>query len=154
MGRAFWDDARGYLEEQGGRASAKAVREITAIRMFKRRGIIIKKDTLLFYMELSCCAEGPFAVPDDPIFKARSELYDDPFAEYAVPQAALRFKQGFGRLIRRKTDRGVMVVLDARIATRSYGQRFLRSLPSCTVERALLGQMPDLVSQWLERPRA
>ena len=105
-------------------------------------------------LSLLVMARLPFAVPDDPIFKARSELYDDPFAEYAVPQAALRFKQGFGRLIRRKTDRGVMAVLDARIATRSYGQRFLRSLPSCTVERALLGQMPDLVSQWLERPRA
>ena len=105
-------------------------------------------------LSLLVMARLPFAVPDDPIFKARSELYDDPFAEYAVPQAALRFKQGFGRLIRRKTDRGVMVVLDARISTRSYGQRFLRSLPSCTVERALLGQMPDLVSQWLERPRA
>ena len=105
-------------------------------------------------LSLLVIARLPFAVPDDPIFKARSELYDDPFAQYAVPQAALRFKQGFGRLIRRKTDRGVMVVLDARITTRGYGQAFLSSLPSCTVEQSLLGQMPSLVSEWLKRPQA
>ena len=91
----------------------------------------------------------PFSVPDDPIFQSRSDLYDDPFNEYAVPQAALRFKQGFGRLIRRKTDRGVMVVLDGRIQSKRYGEAFLRSLPSCTVRRAPLREMPDMVSAWL-----
>ncbi len=91
----------------------------------------------------------PFSVPDDPIFQARSELFDDPFGEYAVPQAILRFKQGFGRLIRRKTDRGVMVVLDGRIHTKPYGQSFLRSLPTCTVHRVAARQMPALVTQWL-----
>jgi predicted DnaQ family exonuclease/DinG family helicase len=91
----------------------------------------------------------PFSVPDDPVFQARSELFDDPFGEYAVPQAVLRFKQGFGRLIRRKTDRGVMVVLDGRIHTKPYGQSFLRSLPTCTVHRVAARQMPALVTQWL-----
>ncbi|MCH8007342.1 MAG: 3'-5' exoribonuclease [Chloroflexi bacterium] len=105
-------------------------------------------------LSLLVMARLPFSVPNDPIFRARSELYDDPFSQYAVPQAALRFKQGFGRLIRRKTDRGVMVVLDARITTRAYGQTFLHSLPPCTVETALLRQMPDLVSQWLGRPES
>ena len=53
-------------------------------------------------LSLLVVARLPFAVPDDPIFQARSELHDNPFNEYALPQAALRFKQGFGRLIRRK----------------------------------------------------
>jgi DNA polymerase-3 subunit epsilon/ATP-dependent DNA helicase DinG len=95
----------------------------------------------------------PFSVPSDPIFQARSELYEDAFGEYAVPQAALRFKQGFGRLIRRKTDRGVMVVLDGRVQSKSYGQSFLRSLPACTVKRVPLREMPDLVEQWLAQER-
>jgi DNA polymerase-3 subunit epsilon/ATP-dependent DNA helicase DinG len=93
----------------------------------------------------------PFAVPDDPIFKTRSELYDDPFSQYAVPLAVLRFKQGFGRLIRRKTDRGVMAVLDGRICSRTYGQTFLRSLPSCGLERARVRELPGLAAAWLGR---
>ncbi len=100
-------------------------------------------------LSLLVMARLPFSVPDDPIFQARSELFDDPFNQYAVPQAALRFKQGFGRLIRRKTDRGVMVVLDGRIHTKSYGQAFLRSLPACTLQRAPARQVPGLVAQWL-----
>ncbi|MEX1253566.1 MAG: helicase C-terminal domain-containing protein [Dehalococcoidia bacterium] len=95
----------------------------------------------------------PFSVPSDPIFQARSELYEDAFNEYAVPQAALRFKQGFGRLIRRKSDRGVMVVLDGRVQSKSYGQAFLRSLPACTVKRVPLREMPDLLEQWLAQER-
>ena len=91
----------------------------------------------------------PFSVPSDPLFEARSELFDDPFNEYAVPQAALRFKQGFGRLIRRKTDRGVMVVLDGRIHSKSYGAIFLGSLPSCAVQKLPLREMPGQVAQWL-----
>ena len=94
-------------------------------------------------------ARLPFSVPDDPVFQARSELFDDPFSQYALPQAVLRFKQGFGRLIRRKTDRGAMVVLDSRIQSKQYGQSFLRSLPPCTVQRVPVRQMPALVSQWL-----
>ena len=91
----------------------------------------------------------PFSVPSDPVFQARSELYDDPFNQYAVPQAALRFKQGFGRLIRRKTDRGVMVALDGRLHSKGYGKAFLRSLPPCAVQRVPLRQMPGLVAEWL-----
>lgn len=100
-------------------------------------------------LSLLIMARLPFSVPDDPIFQARSELFDDPFNQYAVPQAVLRFKQGFGRLIRRKTDRGVMAVLDARVATKAYGGAFLRSLPSCTARRVALREMPGLVSEWL-----
>ncbi len=100
-------------------------------------------------LSLLVMARLPFSVPDDPIFQARSELFEDPFSQYALPQAVLRFKQGFGRLIRRKTDRGAMVVLDSRIQSKQYGQSFLRSLPPCTVQRVPVRQMPALVSQWL-----
>jgi len=94
-------------------------------------------------------ARLPFAVPTDPVFAARSELYEDPFNEYALPQAVIRFKQGFGRLIRTKSDRGVLVVLDPRIVTKQYGTAFLRSLPGCTVRQAAMREMPGHVGQWL-----
>ncbi|MDM7998729.1 MAG: helicase C-terminal domain-containing protein [Dehalococcoidia bacterium] len=91
----------------------------------------------------------PFAVPTDPVFSARAEMFDDPFNEYMVPQAVLRFKQGFGRLIRSWTDRGVLVILDRRVQTKSYGRIFLDSLPKCTVKRGGLRQMPQEVVDWL-----
>ena len=71
-------------------------------------------------------ARLPFNVPTEPIFAARSEEYENSFMEYAVPQAVLRFRQGFGRLIRSKGDRGVVVVLDSRIVTKQYGRMFLQ----------------------------
>ncbi len=91
----------------------------------------------------------PFAVPTDPIFAARSELFDDPFNEYMVPRAVLRFKQGFGRLIRSWSDRGAVVILDRRVQSKSYGRVFLDSLPRCTVKRGGLRQMPQEVVSWL-----
>ena len=101
---------------------------------------------------LSCLviARLPFSVPTDPIFAARSETFDDPFGEYAVPQAILRFRQGFGRLIRSKTDRGVVVVLDKRLLTKFYGRAFLDSLPECTVMRASLAELPRLAARWID----
>jgi ATP-dependent DNA helicase DinG len=92
----------------------------------------------------------PFSVPDDPIFAARSETFDNPFAEYAVPESVLRFRQGFGRLIRTKTDRGVVVILDRRVVTKSYGPMFLNSLPDCMQVRSSLVKLPDAVKRWLE----
>ncbi|KKL61902.1 hypothetical protein LCGC14_2190570, partial [marine sediment metagenome] len=77
----------------------------------------------------------PSSVPNDPVFQARSELYEDPFNQYAVPQAVLRFKQGFGRLIRSTTDTGFVVCLDHRIVTRGYGRAFLDALPDVEVVR-------------------
>ena len=100
-------------------------------------------------LSLLVMARLPFSVPTDPVFQARSDLFDEPFAQYALPQAVLRFKQGFGRLIRRKTDRGVMVVLDRRIRSKSYGGAFLRSLPACEVQDAPLRDLPRLVADWL-----
>jgi len=91
----------------------------------------------------------PFAVPDDPVFAARSETFENPFAEYAVPEAILQFRQGFGRLIRTKTDRGVVVILDKRILTKSYGEMFLNSLPACTRVRASVTKLPEAARRWL-----
>ncbi len=77
----------------------------------------------------------PFSVPDDPITEARIELIksrgENPFLKYQVPQAITVFKQGFGRLIRSKSDRGVVAILDPRIKTRYYGRAFISALPKC-----------------------
>ncbi|MDI6856777.1 MAG: helicase C-terminal domain-containing protein [Dehalococcoidia bacterium] len=102
-------------------------------------------------LSLLVIARLPFSVPTDPIFASRSELFDDPFMQYALPQAVLRFKQGFGRLIRRKTDRGVVVVLDRRIKSKAYGRAFLESLPACTLREEPLRAMPQAVRDWLSR---
>lgn len=79
----------------------------------------------------------PFSVPDDPVFQARCEKIQakgrNPFMHYAVPQAAIKFKQGFGRLIRTSEDRGAVVVLDKRIVEKPYGRVFLNSLPGYTL---------------------
>ena len=63
-------------------------------------------------------ARLPFSVPTEPVFEARSDLYENSFMEYAVPQAILRLRQGFGRLIRTRTDRGVVIILDKRTVSR------------------------------------
>jgi Rad3-related DNA helicase/DNA polymerase III epsilon subunit-like protein len=92
----------------------------------------------------------PFAVPTDPVFAARSEEFDDPFGQYAVPQAILRFKQGFGRLIRSQSDRGIVVVLDRRITSKRYGASFLNSLPACTIQRAPAALAGTVARDWID----
>ncbi len=91
----------------------------------------------------------PFDVPSDPIVAARSETFDDPFSEYSVPEAILRFRQGFGRLIRTQTDRGVVAILDRRIMTKSYGRLFTESLPTCTTRVGPIADLPQLAAKWL-----
>lgn len=100
-------------------------------------------------LRLVIIAKLPFPVPSDPLLEARAEKLSkegkDPFLEEAVPQAVVKFKQGFGRLIRSKEDRGCVLCLDSRLFTRPYGKRFLGSLPECIVEFApkeqVFGQM-------------
>jgi len=94
-------------------------------------------------------ARLPFSVPTDPLVAARSGEFDDPFNEYTVPEAVLRFRQGFGRLIRRASDRGTVVLLDSRIWRRSYGNTFLDALPDCTVRHAPLANLGEEMVQWL-----
>ena len=91
----------------------------------------------------------PFQVPTDPIVKARSDQYQDPFNEFSVPQAVLRFRQGFGRLIRNKEDKGTIIVMDNRITARSYGNSFMRSIPPCTLKASNLGNAGHLAAQWI-----
>ena len=91
----------------------------------------------------------PFNVPTDPVFQARSELFEDPFNEYAVPHAIIRFRQGFGRLIRTREDKGVVVVLDRRLTSRPYGNAFLSSLPDCTIKRCSLRELGQEIGSWV-----
>lgn len=80
----------------------------------------------------------PFAVPDHPLIEARVERIEarggDPFREFSLPEAILKFRQGVGRLIRSKSDRGIVAVLDPRVLTKAYGQAFLNAIPKCPVE--------------------
>ena len=79
---------------------------------------------------------------------------EDPFKEYSVPQAVLRFRQGIGRLIRSKEDKGAIVVLDSRITGRSYGQSFLHSMPPCTLQPSSLSTVGSLAARWMSGSRA
>lgn len=91
----------------------------------------------------------PFDVPSDPVIAARAEMYDSPFSEFSLPEAILRFRQGFGRLIRTRSDRGVVVTFDRRLLTKSYGRSFIDSLPRCTVQTGPLAKLASEASRWL-----
>jgi DNA polymerase-3 subunit epsilon/ATP-dependent DNA helicase DinG len=98
-------------------------------------------------------AKLPFDVPSDPVFAARSETFDYPFFEYSIPEAVLRFRQGFGRLIRRQDDEGVVVILDKRVMTKRYGQAFLEAFPECTILRQPAGRLGELTARWMNREK-
>ena len=93
----------------------------------------------------------PFDIPDHPVAEARGELIrargGDPFLEDSLPDAILTFRQGFGRLIRSHEDRGVVAILDPRVATRGYGAAFLESLPACPRTASI-----DAVAAFYRRP--
>jgi ATP-dependent DNA helicase DinG len=91
----------------------------------------------------------PFEVPSDPIIAARSETFEEPFSEYQVPEAILKFRQGFGRLIRTAADRGVVAILDRRVLTKQYGRLFIESLPQCTLRQGNSVDLPKLAEKWL-----
>ena len=88
----------------------------------------------------------PFKVPSEPLIQARLEKLKEegkePFRSYSLPQAILKLKQGFGRLIRKKSDHGAIVILDPRIKTKNYGKSFLKSLPVC---HEVLGSLDEVV---------
>jgi DNA polymerase-3 subunit epsilon/ATP-dependent DNA helicase DinG len=91
----------------------------------------------------------PFDVPSDPIIAARSETFEDPFSEYSLPEAILRFRQGFGRLIRTQSDRGIVAILDRRVITKRYGRLFVESLPVCNMHVGPLADLPRSAARWL-----
>ena len=94
-------------------------------------------------------ARLPFQVPTDPVVRARSEQYEEPFSQFSVPQAVLRFRQGFGRLIRNKEDKGTILIMDNRITAKGYGSSFMRSIPPCTMQPSSLSTAGKLATQWI-----
>lgn len=101
--------------------------------------------------ELQCLliVRLPFAVPSDPLVAARTAELENPFRDYTLPDAIIRFRQGFGRLIRRSTDRGVVILLDSRVWRKEYGRSFEESLPVCTTKHAPLDTLEDVIRNWL-----
>ena len=87
----------------------------------------------------------PFTSPEDPVFKARAKKLagegKNAFEEYALPEAVMRIRQGFGRLIRSSKDRGAFIILDRRIETKSYGKQFIEALPSIEIESLPIEEM-------------
>lgn len=102
-------------------------------------------------LECVVIARLPFAVPDDPLVQGRSERYEDPFREFHLPQVALRLRQGFGRLIRTRTDRGAVVLLDRRALLRDYGADLLAALPDARVLRVPATEIAATVAQFCRR---
>ncbi len=140
--RAFFADASIRLLVQGDGLSRHAMLEA-----FKQEPGCVLFGLDSFWMGVDVPGDAlrnviitrlPFAVPDQPLIKARMdrirEKGGEPFMEYSLPEAILKFRQGVGRLIRTGTDEGVVVVLDRRIIQKRYGRLFLKSIPSCPVE--------------------
>jgi len=159
--RTTYQALREPLAAQGIRLLAQGIDETSRTRLlesFRRGSRVVLFGTNAFWEGIDVVGEAlscvmvtrlPFAVPTDPVYAARAEQFEDPFGQYAVPQAVLRLKQGFGRLIRARTDRGSVVVLDRRVVTRFYGQVFLRSLPSCSVKQGPAARAGAEVAAWL-----
>ncbi|AJS58075.1 ATP-dependent DNA helicase DinG [Paenibacillus sp. IHBB 10380] len=104
---------------------------------------------------LTCLAivRLPFQPPNHPLVEAKSELLQqqkkNPFMKLSVPQAVIRFKQGFGRLVRTASDRGIVIVYDTRVIESYYGKYFLYSLPGPKMEHMPMNQMVPRISEWL-----
>jgi len=163
--RAIYDVIKAPLESEGilvlGHGSDGSPRQMLAALRENPRTVLLGTasfwegvDVVGEALSLLVIARLPFAVPTDPIYQARSALYDEPFEQYAVPNAVLRFRQGFGRLIRSKTDRGVLLVLDRRLRGRAYGDTFLRSLPRCTLRDLPSREIAGAIEDWLTPPSA
>jgi ATP-dependent DNA helicase DinG len=140
---AGWFSKRGFnFLRQGGRFDRS-----TLLKKFKARDNSVLFGTDSFWQGVDVpgavlsnviIVRLPFAVPNHPLVAGRVEQIrqqgGNPFFEYQLPSAIIKFKQGFGRLIRSKTDTGIVAVLDSRIVNKRYGQRFLSSIPQCRIE--------------------
>jgi ATP-dependent DNA helicase DinG len=142
-----------YVYEQGDGASPNALLEsfksteravLLGTRSFWE-GVDVPGDSL----SVVVITKLPFDVPTDPLIAARSELYEDSFNEYYLPEAILKFRQGFGRLIRTASDRGIVAILDRRVLTKQYGRLFLESLPHCTIKQGPSINLSREAGKWL-----
>ena len=142
-----------FVYEQGDGASPNALLEsfksteravLLGTRSFWE-GVDVPGDSL----SVVVITKLPFDVPSDPIIAARSELYEDSFNEYYLPESILKFRQGFGRLIRTASDRGVVAILDRRVLTKQYGRQFLESLPQCTARQGAVTGLAKMAGEWL-----
>ena len=142
-----------YVYEQGDGASPNALLE-----SFKATERAVLLGTKSFWegvdvpgeqLSIVLITKLPFDVPTDPLIAARSEIYEDSFQQYYLPEAILKFRQGFGRLIRTQSDRGVVAILDRRVLTKQYGRLFLESLPQCTARQGPAGNLSREAGKWL-----
>jgi ATP-dependent DNA helicase DinG len=142
-----------YVYEQGDGASPNALLE-----SFKATERAVLLGTKSFWEGVDVPGESlsvvvitklPFDVPTDPLIAARSEMYEDSFQEYYLPEAILKFRQGFGRLIRTSSDRGVVAILDRRVLTKQYGRLFVESLPRCTMRQGPAMNLAREAGKWL-----
>jgi DNA polymerase-3 subunit epsilon/ATP-dependent DNA helicase DinG len=158
--RTAYNGIKGALEEQGILVLAQGIdgtpRQMLGVLRENNRCVLLGAasfwegvDVVGEALSLLVIARLPFPVPSDPVFQARSELFEQPFDQFALPQAVLRMKQGAGRLIRSKTDRGVLVVFDRRLRSRAYGETFLRSLPDGTLRDVYSRDLAAEAGAWL-----
>jgi len=142
-----------YVYEQGDGASPNALLE-----SFKATERAVLLGTRSFWegvdvpgasLSIVVLTKLPFDVPTDPLIAARSEMYEDSFQEYYLPEAILKFRQGFGRLIRTASDRGIVAILDRRVLTKQYGRLFLESLPQCTARQGPATNLAREAGKWL-----
>jgi ATP-dependent DNA helicase DinG len=138
-----WLDENNILLLQQGASVDRSM----LLRQFKTKGSNVLFGTDSFWQGVDVPGQAlssviivrlPFAAPDQPLLAGRLEQIREsggnPFKDYQLPSAIIKFKQGFGRLIRSKTDSGFVAVLDSRIISKSYGKKFLAAIPKCEVQ--------------------